>query len=118
MSTEEQNITREPVTPAQQVRADWRKLGEKLSYKAIVSNIPFICFVAVLCVFYIGNSHHAVEIQRDMNAQTKELRELKWRYTDVQSQLIQARAEAAVMKKAQESGLQPAVMPAYKITMK
>ncbi len=114
MSTEN-TIPQDTLTPAQRVRSDWRTMVEKLSYKAIVNNLPFIGFLALLCVFYISNSHHAIEMQRDMNKQTKDLKELRWKYTDMKSQLLQSKKEGEIIVHASAIGLKPPTMPAYKI---
>lgn len=118
MSTETQSTTTptEALSPAQRVRNDWRVLMEKMSYKAIVNNIPFLAFLALLCVFYITNSRRAIDMQREMNKQTKALKELRWKYLDVQSQLMQAKTETKILKSAEELGLKPSLLPAYKVT--
>ena len=67
----------EDVTPVQRVRNDWKTLVEKVSYKAIVSNVPYLAFVAVLCVLYINNTQRAVEMQRELTKQNKILKELR-----------------------------------------
>jgi cell division protein FtsL len=116
MSSEEKNMQQEMLTPAQRVRNDWRSLVEKVSYKAIVNNIPFLAFIALLCVLYISNSHRAIEMQRELNAQNKELKELRWKYVDTKSRLMQVKTETHVMKNAERLGLKPALLPAYKIS--
>ena len=116
MSSEEINSQPEVLTPAQRVRSDWRSLVEKVSYKAIVNNIPFLAFVVLLCVLYISNSHRALEIQREINAQNKALKELRWKYMDSKSQLMYVKTETQVIKKAETIGLKPSLMPAYKIS--
>ena len=117
MSTEN-TIPQDNLTPAQRVRSDWRTLVEKLSYKAIVNNIPYIGFVALLCVFYISNSHHAIEMQRDINKETKDLKELRWKYTDMKSQLLKSKKEEEIIAHAAALGLKPPMMPAYKVSAK
>ena len=117
MSNEEQNSQQqEALTPAQRVRSDWRSLVEKVSYKAIVNNIPFLAFIALLCVLYISNSHRAIEMQREVNAQNKILKELRWKYMDTKSQLMYVKTETQVIKNAENIGLKPSLLPAYKIT--
>ncbi len=116
MSEEKTNIAPEMITPAQRVRNDWRTMVETLSYKAIVNNIPFIGFLVLLCVIYISNSHRAEQIQADMNKQNKIIKELRWKYTDEQSQLMHVKTETQVMKHAEAIGLKPSLMPAYKVT--
>jgi cell division protein FtsL len=115
MNNEESNMQQE-LTPAQRVRSDWRSLVEKVSYKAIVNNIPFLAFVVVLCVLYISNSHRAIEMQREVNAQNKALKELRWKYMDTKSQLMYVKTETQVIKNAGNIGLKPSLLPAYKIT--
>jgi hypothetical protein len=104
-----------PLTPAQQVKNDWKAFVEKLSYKAIVSNIPYLAFVALLCVVYISNNHRAIEIQREQNAQNKALKELRWKYMDIKSQLMYTKMETQVIRNAVSIGLKPLMLPAYKI---
>ena len=117
MSTDEKNIPQEElVSPAQRVRNDWRALVEKVSYKAIVNNIPFIGYVVLLCVLYISNSHRAIDMQRELNNKYKDRKELMWKYMDVKAQLMQVKTETQIMKEAESIGLKPSVLPAYKIT--
>ena len=116
MSNEEQmSQPQDALTPAQRVRNDWRSLVEKVSYKAIVNNIPFLAFIALLCVLYISNSHRAIDIQREINAENKILKELRWKYMDTKSQLMYVKTETQVIRNAEKIGLKPSLLPAYKI---
>ncbi|MBS1773514.1 MAG: hypothetical protein JST82_11700 [Bacteroidetes bacterium] len=108
-------IEQEQATPAERVRSDWKTLIEKVSYKAIVNNIPFLAFVALLCVLYINNTQNAVDMQRELNKENKILKELRWKYMDIKSQLMSARMEGEVIKKASVLGLRPMQLPAYTI---
>lgn len=105
----------EALTPAQRVRSDWKSLVDKVSYKAIVNNIPFLAFLVLLAVVYISNSHRALEMQRELNTQHKVLKELRWKYMDTKSQLMFAKTETQVIKRAEAIGLKPSLLPAYKI---
>jgi len=118
MSTEQQNIEQEPLSPAQRVRSDWKSIAEKVSYRAIVTNIPFLAFIVLLCVLYISNSQRAIDMQRELNARNKELKELRWKYMDVKSQLMYVKTETQIMKNAEKLGLKPALLPAYNIKSK
>jgi len=115
MGSEEKYMQPEVLTPAQRVRSDWKSLVEKVSYKAIVNNIPYLAFLVLLCVLYISNSHRALEMQRELNTQNKVLKEIRWKYMDVKSQLISVKTETQVIKSAESLGLKPSLMPAYKI---
>lgn len=120
MSSEEKNMEQQPtgMAPAQRVRSDWKSLVEKVSYKAIVNNIPFLSFVVLLCVLYISNSQRAIDMQRELNRKNKELKELRWKYTDVKSHLMDVKTERQVMLSGEKLGLKPSILPAYKITKK
>ncbi|MGN6568674.1 MAG: FtsL-like putative cell division protein [Flavipsychrobacter sp.] len=117
MSKKKAEIVQEQaqLTPAQQVKNDWKALVDKLSYKAIVTNIPYLAFVALLCVLYISNNHRAVAMQREINAEKKQLKELRWKYMDIKSQLLYTKMESEVIIKAANLGLKPLMLPAYTI---
>ena len=117
MSSKSKDIAEEQpeMVPVQRIRSDWKMLLEKVSYKAIVNNIPFLAFIALLGVLYINNSQHAIEVQRELNKQTKVLKELRWKYMDIKTQLMNARMETEVIKNAGQMGLKPMMLPAYKI---
>ncbi len=118
MSEIDSNIPQEMITPAQRVRNDWRTLVETLSYKAIVNNIPFVGFLVLLCVFYISNSHRALLIEAQINKQDKLLKELRWKYMNEKTRLMQVKTEAQVMDNARLLGLRPSATPAFKINKK
>lgn len=101
--------------PGERIRNDWRALLEKVSYRGIVSNIPFLAFLALICVLYINNSQRAVSMQRELNAQNKELKELRWKYMDIKSQLMNAGMESEMIRSAAGLGLKPLAMPPYTI---
>lgn len=116
MSKEANNIhVQEASTPAQRVRSDWKALLEKFSYTAIVSNVPYLAFVALLCVLYISSNKRAVETQRALNKLNDTLKELRWEYMDAKSQMMRAQMETEVIKNADKLGLKPMLMPAFKI---
>ncbi|OJW82225.1 MAG: hypothetical protein BGO69_16670 [Bacteroidetes bacterium 46-16] len=117
MSSKSKDIAAEQgeMAPVQRIRSDWNMLLEKVSYKAIVNNIPYLAFIALLGVLYINNSQRAIETQRELNKQNKVLKELRWKYMDIKTQLMNARMETEVIKSAGKLGLKPMMLPAYKI---
>lgn len=118
MSTQDtHNVTEQEQQPAQRVRSDWKTLVDKLSYKAIVNNIPFLAFVALLAVLYINNSQRAVDMQRELNKENKVLKELRWKYMDVSSKLMYVKMESEVIKRASSLGMKPMSLPAYSIVI-
>jgi hypothetical protein len=107
----------EPRTPAQRIRADIGALREKLSYTKLLTNIPYIAFVALLAVIYIANSHRAVEMQRELNKQQQALKELRWRYMDTKTRFMNAAMESNVIQSGAQLGLKPLTLPAYSIVV-
>ena len=107
--------TNDPITPAQRIRADWRALAARLSYRTMAGNVPYFAFVALLCVIYIANGHRAVEMQRQLNNANDTLKELRWKYTDIQTKLMNAGTETDILRRGATIGLQPLTLPAYSI---
>ena len=113
---QEQNIKEQgQMPPAQQVRSDWKALVSKISYKGIVNNVPFLAFIVLLCVFYITNNQRSIETQRVLNKKNEELKELRWKYMDIKSQLMNAGMETEIIRNAAAIGLKPMMLPAYRI---
>lgn len=98
-------------------KMDWRKVLDRISYKGIVNNVPFLAFIVLLGVFYIANNHAAIETQRELDRQKKLLKELSWRNMDAQSKLMNAGMEAEVIRRGAGIGMKPLMMPAYKIAI-
>lgn len=94
--------------------AKW-KITDKFSLDLLVSNIPFLLFIAGLGMIYITNNTKAAELVRALDQKTKELKELKWEYSDVQARLIYATSESQIHKQAAVHGLAPLEKPAFEI---
>ncbi|RYZ45212.1 MAG: hypothetical protein EOP49_25615 [Sphingobacteriales bacterium] len=99
----------------QQVRNDWRAIVDKVSYRGIVSNVPFLAFLVLLCVLYITNNQRTIETQRELNRKNEVLKEMRWKYMDIKSQLMNAGMETEVIRTADNIGLKPMMLPAYRV---
>lgn len=102
-------------TQAPKQNRDWKKLVDRISFQGIVNNMPYLMFVALLCLLYITNNNKAISLTRSINDKTKELKELKWRYMDLQSRLMYQTSESQLMKKSALLGLNPLTRPAFEI---
>jgi hypothetical protein len=96
----------------------WKDIVERISYQGIVRNMPYLMFLTVLCILYITNNNRAISLTRSINNKTKELKELRWRYMDIQSRLMFQTSETQLIPKAQTIGLQPLDKPAFEIKVK
>lgn len=95
----------------------WQSALEKLSYKGIVGNVPFLFYAAILVVLYISNSNHAVQIQKELNQQNVILKELRWKHMDIKSKLVNAGTEKDILRRGTGLGLQPLRLPPYQISI-
>lgn len=93
----------------------WRELADRISYKGIVNNMPYLLFLAILCILYITNTNRAISLTRSINTKNKELKELRWRYMDIQSRLMFQTSETQLIPKAKAIGLMPLDKPAFEI---
>ena len=90
-----------------------QKVFEKIS-----KNIQFLFFCFLLCMIYIWNSHMAQNLVRDINKKAKELKELRWDYLTIKSDLMYKSKLTEVLPRAQGMGLQELDMPPNKLTIK
>lgn len=79
-------------------RQEWKKL---FNYSVIVSNIPFILFLASLAVLYIYNGHYADKLIRKISKTEKNIKELQYEYKSLKSEVI-FRSKASELAKAVE----------------
>jgi len=97
------------------VRNDWKVWMDKISYKGIVHNIPYLAFLVILCVWYISGNQKTIETQRTLNRKNIQLKELRWKYMDIKSQLMNAEMESEVIRNASSLGLKPLALPAFRL---
>ena len=109
----ERETVEEQKSPKQ--NRDWKKVIDRISYQGIVRNMPYLMFLTLLAILYITNNNKAISLTRSVNEQTKELKELKWRYMDLQSRLMYQTSESQLIKKTELFGLKPLDRPAFEI---
>lgn len=115
-ATTEQEAPQGAAAPAKQ--SSWKDLVERISYQGIVRNMPYLMFVTLLCILYITNNNRAISLTRSINDKSKELKELRWRYMDIQSRLMFQTSETQLIPKAALLGLKPLDKPAFEIKIK
>lgn len=96
----------------------WKDIVDRISYQGIVRNMPYLMFLTLLCILYITNNNRAISLTRSINNKSKELKELHWRYLDVQSRLMFQTSETQLIPKAATIGLKPLDKPAFEIKVK
>lgn len=96
-------------------RKEWRL---RINYRALVQNMPFIGFLSLLALIYIANSHLAEKKIRRINKLGKEIKELKWEYINVKSELMFRSKMSEVSKSVEPLGLKQLSSPPQKIVLK
>ncbi len=107
-----------PATPPISKWGSWKDIVDRISYQGIVRNMPYLMFLTLLCILYITNNNRAISLTRSINNKGKELKELHWRYLDVQSRLMFQTSETQLIPKAATIGLKPLDKPAFEIKVK
>jgi len=92
------NSTKEKARPL----LHWKRL---LNYKAIVKQVPFFLFLALLAVIYIYNGHMADKTIRDINKTGNELKELQYEYKSVKGDVLDRSKQSELMEAVEPLGL-------------
>ena len=94
--------------------------GSLLTRNTVVRQLPFVLFITFLIILYIGNRYHAEKVIRETMQLQTEVRELRARAISTASELefISRQSEVAKLINKRSMGLQEAVDPPIKITVK
>lgn len=115
ISAEEETPEVKPeVSEQPEHKKEWRL---RINYRAITQNMPFILFLSALALIYIANSHLAEKKIRRINKLGREIKELKWEYLNVKSELMFRSKMSEVSKAVEPMGLKPLSSPPQKIEL-
>ena len=81
-------------------------------------NWRFIIFISVLAIVMIASSHSADKKVYEIARLNNEVKELRSRFLDGRSRLMQLKMESAVALKMKDRGLESSVIPPKKIKVK
>ena len=77
--------------------------------------LPFVLYVAFLCMIYIANRHLAEKNIRDIDKISKEVKELNWDYKVTKAELAYKSTLTEVAKRVDTLGVKESIQPAQKI---
>ena len=80
-----------------------------LNYQSVVKQVPFFLFLAMLAVLYIYNGHYADKTIRNINRTAKEVKELRYEYTAVKSEVMFQSKPSELVKAVEPLGLKELV---------
>ncbi len=89
--------------------------GDYLSRDQVTSNIPYVFYVALLAMIYIGNTYYTEKKFKDIEQTKSELKELRYQYITTKSALMFMGRQSEISKRAVLLGLKESVLPPYKI---
>lgn len=86
-----------------------------VSKDAATEMLPFLVFLCVLVMIYIGNSHMAVTNIRKIDKLNREVTELSWTYKSLKADLMFKSKLTEVAKKVDTLGIKELIEPPKKI---
>ena len=89
--------------------------GDLLSKDSVLSNLPFLVFLAILAMLYIGNTYYAEKTFKAIEKTKNELKELRFQYITVKADLLYYSKQTEIAKRIATTGLKEPVKPPYKI---
>lgn len=93
----------------------WQLRLDKFLRQSVAKNIGYLVFYSMLAVIYIANNNKATLMIRELNQQQHALKELKWKHTDLQAQLMGQTSESELIKLSEKIGLQQLEHPVFEI---
>ncbi|HET8829436.1 MAG TPA: FtsL-like putative cell division protein [Pelobium sp.] len=86
------------------------------SKEAATNALPFLLFLSLLGMIYIGNRHNAENNIRKIDGLSKEVKELSWDFKTLKSDLMFQSRQTQVIKKVDSLlGLKVSVKPPIKL---
>jgi hypothetical protein len=94
--------------------------GSILTVKPFVKQVPFIFYIVLLIVFYIGNRYHAERVFRNLTNLKDEVRDLRAEQITTASELMNLSKPSKVQDLINQKGLglKEPTKPPYKIVVR
>jgi len=90
----------------------------QISTAWLINNLVFLVFLAFLAAIYIANTHYAERKVRQIQTLQKELKEERWRYMSLKSELMYDSKQVKVARRAGELGLKELTEQPNKIVIR
>jgi hypothetical protein len=89
--------------------------GDLLSNRAVLSNLPFLIFLAILAMFYISNTYYTEKTFKQIEKIKNELKELRYQSISAKSKMLDVGKQTEIAKKVELLGIKGTTTPPYKI---
>jgi len=113
----EKELIVEEKEPAKEIseNALWQLFKKNFNSEKATSALPFVLFLALLGMIYIGNMHLAEKTIRDIDKVGKEAKELSWDYKTSKADLAYKSTLSEVAKRADTLGIKESIEPPQKL---
>jgi Bacteriodetes cell division protein (FtsL-like) len=124
MEEEQRNTTPEPnpeeIRPVKKPGKMTRGIhdiigGDLLSKQAVLRNLPFLIFLAILAMFYIGNTYYTEKTFKQIEKIKNELKELRYQSITVKAKMLDVCKQTEIAKKVEGLGIKVTTTQPYKI---
>ena len=92
--------------------------GNFLTRENVVHRMPYLVFITLLIIIYIGNNHNAEKTVRETDKITKDLKELRAEYITTKFELMFKSRQSEIAKVVIDGGLKEPIRPPVKIALK
>jgi Bacteriodetes cell division protein (FtsL-like) len=114
LDREQQNI----ISTEQQEATEPRPTKRfRINYLWLVKHLPFILYLSLLALIYIANGYYADKNIRAINKTSNELKELRWQYLNLKSDLMFRSKLSEVAKSVAPMGLEELTSPPQQIVI-
>lgn len=83
-----------------------------------VTYLPYVLFMVLIGLFYIGNSHYADKTNRKITKLEREVEDLRADYTTLKADYMFSSKQSEVAKKVKDLGLFESQEPPFKIEIR
>ena len=89
--------------------------GDLLSKHAVLNNLPFLIFLAILAMFYIRNTYYTEKTFKQIEKINNELVELRFQSITTKARMLDVCKQTEIEKKVGFLGIKETTTPPYKI---
>lgn len=93
----------------------YTRMDALFQYGLPVRFLPYILFIMLLTLFYIGNTHYAEKTIRKIDKIKNENEDLRADYTTLASEYMEASKQSEVARKVLSAGLVESSSPPYQL---
>lgn len=72
----------------------------------IFMNLPFVCYLALLVIFYIANAHSVEKDLRRIEVLKREVKDSEWQYMSLRKEIMYGSTPTQMEERVKEMGIE------------